>query len=155
MTFVDTSALLAFLDRDASEHAAVVASLATVLADRRAITHNYVLIETEALAHRRLGATVVRRLLEDVVPLLEVIWVDAEKHATAVSAHLQSPRRRSSLVDQVSFELMRRRGLRFALALDRDFATAGFQLLPQSPARHGHELCATRPPGAWRAARSR
>jgi len=61
--------------------------------------------------------------------LLEVVWVGADLHAAAVAAHLQALRRRSSLVDHVSFELMRRRGLRTALALDRDFADAGFELV--------------------------
>ena len=130
MTFVDTSALLAFLDRDAARHERVVASLASILADGSGVTHNYVVLETEALARRRLGGSAARRLLEDVVPLLDVAWIDAELHAAAVAAHLKALRRRSSLVDQVSFELMRRRGLDVALALDDDFAAAGFRVVP-------------------------
>lgn len=130
MTFVDTSALLAFLDRDAAQHERVVASMAEVLAERRAITHSYIVIETEALSHRSFGGPAARRLLEDVVPLLEIVWVDADLHGAAVSAHLQALRRRSSLVDRVSFEVMRRRGVQAALALDRDFAREGFELLP-------------------------
>jgi predicted nucleic acid-binding protein len=130
VTFVDTSGLLAFLDRDAARHEEVVAGIAEILEERRAITHNYVLIETEALARRRLGAGVARRLLEDVVPVLEVVWVDRELHEAAATAHLRSRRRRSSLVDQVSFELMRGLGVRSALALDRDFAREGFDLIP-------------------------
>jgi predicted nucleic acid-binding protein len=130
VTFVDTSGLLAFLDRDAAGHEEVVASIAEILYERRAITHNYVLLETEALARRRLGAGVARRLLEDVVPVLEVVWVDRELHEAAVTSHLRSLRRRSSFVDQVSFELMRRLGVRSALALDRDFAREGFDLIP-------------------------
>jgi predicted nucleic acid-binding protein len=130
VTFVDTSALLAFLDRDDASHAPVVDSLTPILAERRGITHNYVVIETAALAQRRLGGRVAQRLLEDVLPLLEVTWVDSELHAAAVVTHLRELRRRSSLVDHVSFELMRRRGLDVALAVDRDFAGAGFKLLP-------------------------
>jgi predicted nucleic acid-binding protein len=130
VTFVDTSGLLAFLDRDAARHEEVVASMAELLATRRALTHNYVLIETEALARRRLGAGVARRLLEDVVPVLELVWVDRELHQAAARAHLRLLRRRSSLVDQVSFEVMRRLGVRSALALDRDFAREGFDLIP-------------------------
>jgi predicted nucleic acid-binding protein len=130
LTFVDTSALLAFLDRDATRHDEVVAVLGGVFRERSGVTHNYVLIETEALANRRLGAGVARRLLEDVIPVLEIVWVDAELHAAAVTAHLRALRRRSSLVDQVSFELMRRRDMSVALALDRDFAREGFVLLP-------------------------
>ena len=130
MTFVDTSALLAFLDRDAARHDAVRVALATILGEGNGVTHNYVVVETEALAHRRLGGAVARRLLEDVVPLLEVTWVDAELHASAVSTHLATLRRRSSLVDHVSFEVMRRRGLDIALALDADFGAEGFRLVP-------------------------
>jgi predicted nucleic acid-binding protein len=130
VTFVDTSALLAFLDRDAAEHERVVTVATAIFAERRAVTHNYVLVETEALARRRLGSAVARRLLEDVVPVLEVVWIDTSLHEAAVARHLRSLRRTASLVDQVSFELMRRRRLRSALALDRDFAREGFELLP-------------------------
>ena len=130
MIFLDTSALLAFLDRDAEQHGPVRESMIQVLRDHEAITHNYVLVETEALAHRRLGGRAVRALLEDVVPALEVIWVDANLHDTAVGAHLRALRRRSSLVDHVSFELMRRLDLRTVLALDDDFVREGFKLLP-------------------------
>jgi predicted nucleic acid-binding protein len=128
--FVDTSALIEFLDRDASRHEEVVATSAKIYRERRGLTHNYVLVETEALVRRRLGAGVARRLLEDVVPVLEIVWVAADLHQAAVTAHLRSLRRRSSLVDHVSFELMRRRGVRAALALDPDFARHGFELVP-------------------------
>ena len=130
MTFVDTSALLAFLDRDAARHEEVVAKSVELFRRRRAVIHNYVLIETEALARRRLGAAVARRLLEDVAPVLEIVWVDAALHEAAVRAHLRSLRRRSSLVDHVSFELMRRRRIRAALALDDDFRREGFDVVP-------------------------
>jgi uncharacterized protein len=130
VTFVDTSALLAFLDRDAARHECVVARLTAILADGSGVTHNYVVLETEALAHRRLGGPVARRLLEDVVPLLDVAWVDVQLHAAAVATHLKALRRRSSLVDHVSFEVMRRRGIDAALALDDDFAAAGFRVVP-------------------------
>ena len=130
MTFLDTSALLAFLDRDAEQHGRIRESMVQVLRDRNAITHNYVLVETEALAHRRLGARAVRALLEDLVPALEVVCIDRNLHDAAVDAHLETLRRRSSLVDHVSFELMRRLNLRTALALDDDFAREGFELLP-------------------------
>jgi uncharacterized protein len=129
VTFVDTSALLAFLDRDATRHEEVVASSIELFRERCALTHNYVVIETEALARRRLGTNVALRLLEDVVPVLEIVWVDAVLHEAAVTAHLRSLRRRSTLVDHVSFELMRRRGISSVLALDLDFAREGFDLI--------------------------
>jgi hypothetical protein len=49
---------------------------------------------------------------------------------TFVGGHLRSFRRRSSLADEVGFEVMRRRGLRRAPALDGDFARGGFEPVP-------------------------
>jgi predicted nucleic acid-binding protein len=130
VTFVDTSALLAFLDRDAARHAEVVAEMTPLLAERSGVTHNYALVETEALVHRRHGGRAARRLLQDVVPLLDVAWVTRELHDAAVASHLDDLRRRTSLVDHVSFQLMRGRGLRRALTLDRHFREAGFTIAP-------------------------
>lgn len=130
MTFIDTSALLAFLDRDASRHAEVVEAMTPVLAERSGVTHNYVLVEAEALVHRRHGGAAARRLLQDVVPLLETAWVTPGLHASAVTAHLADLRKRTSLVDHVSFAVMRERGIDRALALDRHFREAGFSVGP-------------------------
>ncbi len=130
MTFVDTSVLLPFLDRAADRHEEVVAALASVLAERRGITHNYVVVEAEALVMRRLGGAVARRLVHDVLPLIEIAWITPEIHARAVEAHLADLRRRTSLVDHASFVLMRERGIEDALALDRHFREAGFRVSP-------------------------
>ena len=130
MTFVDTSALLAFLDRDATRHRQMVEALTPVLAERTGITHNYAVIETEALVHRRHGAAPARRFLQDIVPLLEVAWITPELHTAAVDGHLADLRRRTSLVDHASFVLMRSRDIDHALALDRHFAEAGFTVSP-------------------------
>jgi predicted nucleic acid-binding protein len=128
--FVDTSALLAFLDRDARRHADVVEAMTPLLAQRTGVTHNYVIIEAEALVHRRHGANPARRLLEDIVPLLDIAWIDPDRHAAAVEAHLASLRRRTSLVDHMSFIVMRDREIDDALALDRHFTEAGFDVRP-------------------------
>jgi len=87
-------------------------------------------VEATALAQRRLGLEAVRTLRDDLVPVLRVAWVDEDLHATALTALVAAGRRSVSLVDHVSFELMRRRGVRRALALDRHFAAQGFELLP-------------------------
>ena len=65
-----------------------------------------------------------------LVPMLRVLWVDEELHAAAVASLFTAGRRKLSLVDCTSFELMRRRGLAEALALDDDFARQGFRRLP-------------------------
>lgn len=130
MTFVDTSALLAFLDRDAARHAEVVAAMTDLLTRGDGVTHNYVVVEAEALVHRRHGAAPARRLLGDLIPLLEIVWITPELHAAAVATHLADMRRRTSLVDHISFTVMRERGIADALALDRHFAEAGFDPRP-------------------------
>lgn len=130
MTFVDTSVLLAYLDRDATRHADAVEAMRPVLTQRTGVTHNYVIVEAEALIHRRHGATPARHLLEDVVPLLDIAWVGPDLHAAAVEAHLADLRRRTSLVDHMSFIVMRDRAIDDALALDRHFSEAGFNARP-------------------------
>lgn len=130
MTFVDTSVLLPFLDRDDGLHDEAVAARTPVLAERRGITHNYVVVEAEALAMRRLGRALTRHLMKDVLPLIEVAWITPELHARAIESHLADMRRRSSLVDHVSFAVMRERGIREALALDGHFREAGFAVKP-------------------------
>lgn len=94
------------------------------------MTHNYVLVETTALVHRRLGPAAVRELHENLIAPIEIVWIGEEMHARAVSALLAGARRRVSLVDWVSFELMRARRVETAFAFDRDFAVQGFELIP-------------------------
>ena len=131
-TFVDTSALYALLDEDDENHSAAAAWLSGPGGDpaEELLTHNYVVVEAAALVHRRLGATAIRALLEDLIPALAVAFVDESLHRLATSAFLGSARRRLSLVDWVSFELMRDLAVDRAFAFDRDFADQGFHLVP-------------------------
>ena len=94
------------------------------------VTHNYVLLETTSLVQQRLGGRAVRALHEDLLGPIELVWIDDELHSVGVSALLAGVRRRVSLVDWVSFEVMRRRGIETAFAFDRDFAVQGFDTIP-------------------------
>ena len=132
--FVDTSALLAFLDADQPRHAETVAAWRRAMDNRDTlVTSSYVVVETFALVQRRLGLEALRALAGDLVPLLQLLWVDDELHGAAAAALFTSGRRTLSLVDCTSFELMRRHGITQALSLDADFSQQGFQMLP--PAR--------------------
>ncbi len=128
---VDTSAFYALLDLDDPNHERAVAAFESLHASREPLlSHEYVVVETIALVQRRLGIAVLRRLLDDVMPIAEIVWIDAELHREACDALLAAGRRSISVVDWVSFIVMRRRGIRTAFAFDADFATEGFEILP-------------------------
>ena len=83
--FVDTSALVAFLDADQPRHAEVIDTWDRAVADEKALfTSNYVLVESFALVQRRLGLEALRALADVLVPMLRPLWIDEELHAAAV-----------------------------------------------------------------------
>jgi len=59
-----------------------------------------------------------------------VTWVDEGTHRSAHHALLVAGRRQVSLVDCVSFELMRRLAVDRAFCFDPHFAEQGFEVLP-------------------------
>ena len=130
MILVDTSALLALLDRDDAFHSAAAAALPGLAAEDALVTHEYILVEVIALAQHRLGLCAGRRLVDDLLPLLEVAWVDPTLHAEAREALLAAGRRTVSLVDWTSFLVMRRHGVRRAFTFDPDYAIEGFDVVP-------------------------
>lgn len=129
--FVDTSALFALLDADQTGHSDAAAVWTALLEDEaRLVTTNYVLLETIARSQHRLGVDAVREVHYTFEPLLQVVWIDEEVHRAALSALLASRQQRVSLVDRSSFEVMNRRGIMRAFALDTDFAEEGFEIIP-------------------------
>ncbi len=127
--FVDTSGILALVDRDDPAHAGVVEAFALGRAEVLA-THAYVIVETLAVARRRYGPAVTADLIDRVIPALDVAPVDADLHATALAAFRDTVASSVSLVDRTSFAFMRREGIERVIALDADFRTAGFEMLP-------------------------
>jgi uncharacterized protein len=129
--FVDTAAFYALADASDPNHAAARTTLGLLgAADAALVTHEYVLVETTALIQRRLGLTALRLFVDGLLPLIEVIWVDAHLHTEAREALLAAGRREVSLVDWTSFLLMRRLGIAQAFTFDADFATEGFEVIP-------------------------
>lgn len=128
--FVDTSAFLAVLDRDDRNHAAGSSTWRELIGQASLATSNYVLVECNALIQRRLGMPVLRRFESVVLDVVEVLWVDSAVHRRAVASLLLADRRRLSLVDCVSFDLMRSRNVERAFAFDGHFAEQGFTLIP-------------------------
>lgn len=130
---MDTSALYALISEGDLCHGPARQILARLeQAGEWLFTHDQVLVETVALAQARGGLEPVRRLRDEIFPLLTITWVDASLHRVALDATLAGSRE-VSLVDHTSFELMRRRGVRRAFAFDEHFAREGFELEGASP----------------------
>ena len=124
---LDTSALYAVFDRDDENHDAAGRGWEALLAtDARLITHNYVILELTALLQHRLGIEAVRDLVVDILPVCAIQWVSEAIHAQALHFLLATGKRRLSLIDCVSFEMMRRNGCDRAFAFDPHFEQQGF-----------------------------
>jgi predicted nucleic acid-binding protein len=89
-----------------------------------------VIVECAALVHRRLGPAALRALLDGLVPAFSVLYVDEPLHLAATHAFVAAAERKISLVDWVSFQMMRDEGIDLAFAFDRDFKLQGFQTVP-------------------------
>ena len=128
--FIDTSAFYALLDRDDANQEAAKGVWAKILnAENTLVTSNYVLVETFALLQNRLGVVAVRAFQEDIVPILNIEFVNPEVHRSAIAALLAASKRNLSLVDCISFEIMRALGIKAAFAFDAHFKEAGFQAI--------------------------
>ena len=128
MIFLDTSAVMALADTGDEHHAKAVAAMARLASEGHALlTHNYVLIESAALLQRRLGLQSALAFLADAEKLT-VHWVALGDHTEAVGLLAERNRRGLSLVDCMSFIVMKKYGVTAALAYDADFEAEGFEV---------------------------
>ena len=91
------------------------------------ITHNYVVVECATLLQRRLCLQAAMAYM-NATRLLHVHWVTRSEHDQAVELLEERNRRGISLVDCVSFVVMRALNINTALAYDGDFAREGFRV---------------------------
>ena len=124
--FVDTSALIAHLDAEDHRHAEASATLGWLRRTADLVTTNYVEVECLSVCRRRLGREAAVALIDELLPVLKVIWVSPQIHAVAVAAYRSGPNA-ASLVDEVSFAVMRSGGISEAFAYDDDFDREGFR----------------------------
>ncbi|MDK2882670.1 MAG: hypothetical protein PWP58_1006 [Bacillota bacterium] len=134
IVYVDTSAFLAVLNADDSNHAEAKRAWIRLLHQHATLVcNNYVLVETFALIQRRLGMEAVRAFNDNVVPVLRVEWVNDLLHMQAINALLTADRRGLSLVDCASFVTMRNLGIYEVFAFDKHFAEQGFHYVNNMP----------------------
>jgi predicted nucleic acid-binding protein len=95
-------------------------------------TSDYVFDETVTLVKRRFGFETARRLGDAILnePAVDLIRVDASLQEDAWRLFLERSDQPYTFTDCTSFALMRRLGIREAIALDGDFVREGFIVRP-------------------------
>lgn len=127
MIFIDTSAFISILDLDDDNHKRSGKKWKEiVLSGKCLICTNYILVETISLLQSRFGIKAVRNFQGNIVPILIVEWVDSFTHELAITGLLSANRKELSLVDCVSFIVMRKLGITSAFAFDHHFKEQGF-----------------------------
>ncbi len=119
--FVDSSAIVALVDRDdASHRAAVDAYRGLVAAGYRLFTTNYVVAETFDLLSTGVGPSVARQWLRD--SKLAVYHADEQDERKARKLVIQAEGKRGlSLTDAISVVVMERLDVADAFAVDPNF----------------------------------
>ena len=128
---VDTSALFALLDAEDRFHESARHTWDRLLAGVHTgqtllLTHHAIVVESTVLTARRLDMQAVRQLHDGLLPVAEVLWIGEKLHRRATAAMFAASRREVSLVDWLSFELMRDRRIRHAFTFDKHFKEQGF-----------------------------
>ena len=131
--FVDTSAWIAFLDAGDTAHSGVSRFFKTAVGKTRLLTTDYVVFETLtylncSLKNHRLAATFYATCKN--ASGLEIVPVSSESADAALTEFFFKFTDQSiSVVDAVSFYIMKQFGLELALAIDDHFRAAGFQVI--------------------------
>ncbi len=119
--FVDSSAIIALVDRDDNTHAAAVAAYGNLLAEGyKLFTTNYVISETFDLLSTGVGPDVARRFLRDCKLAIYHADEQDERRAKRVVLRQTGPNG-LTLTDAVSFVVMERLNVADAFAVDPGF----------------------------------
>ncbi|MDP3012566.1 MAG: PIN domain-containing protein [Candidatus Hydromicrobium sp.] len=129
--FIDTSAFFAILDSGDEFHKESKDTFLRLIGDKEIFhSSNYIIIETMVLVQNRLGLNALRTFQDDIVPIINIHWVDERIHNIAISSLLIARRKNISFIDYTSFELMRLLGLKKVFTFDKHFVEQSFKLLP-------------------------
>lgn len=131
MKFADTSWWVAWSLPSDERHHDALAVLARVGRGEQVLTTNLIVGETWTFLRRKDSHATALAFMDRIAALQEegrliVHGVTAGQEADAWKWLRRHDERRHSFVDTTSFQVMRDRRLREALAFDEDFAAAGF-----------------------------
>jgi predicted nucleic acid-binding protein len=125
--YIDTSAFFAILDRDDTNHKKAKERWIDLIKNEASlVSTNYVLIESSALIQRRLGFEALHVFQEDILPTVHIEWITEKKHLAGIAALFQASKKSLSLVDCVSFMVMRTLGVQKVFTFDNHFRDEGF-----------------------------
>ena len=128
--FIDTSAIIAFLNTDDEFYKDSFNIFSQLLEERaKIISSNYVLLETMVILKNRIGIEAIKTLKNDILPVIKTCWIDEDVHNFCVNTQIAADRKKLSLVDYTSFEIMRRLNIRQAFTFDNHFKEMGFEIL--------------------------
>ncbi|MBI2981273.1 MAG: PIN domain-containing protein [Deltaproteobacteria bacterium] len=130
MIFIDTSAFYALVNREDPNYKKAASLLEALLdSHEELVTHNYLFVESCALIHRRMGLAIVRQFYRDIYRLCRLFFVSQSQHERAAKTYIHQEGSRYSLVDCVSFEIMKTHGIKRCFAFDDDFKKRGFEVI--------------------------
>lgn len=130
--FLDASLWLEALSPKMARHEKAKVELAQAVRQQlTVVTTSLVVAEVHAMVVRRMGPGVGRRLLDEALGAgFHVVYPDANLFQDALERWVRRFSDQAfSICDAVSFALMSREGMTRALAFDRHFATAGFEIV--------------------------
>jgi len=121
IAFVDSSAIVALVDRGDATHTAAVDAYHSLVNDGyRLFTTNHVVCETYDLLYSTLGEALARQWLQDTA--LAIYVTDATDEERARERVLAGERHRHlRYTDAISLAVMERLGVADAFAVDPDF----------------------------------
>lgn len=127
-TFLDTSAIIAFFVSTDEYHQEAKKIFGYLMSgSARLVTTSYVLLEIYALLGRRVGLAAVRAFREDFEPFLEIVWVDSLLHSRGLDLLLERSLRSLSLVDTVSFLVVKDQKIADVIVFDGHFDDEGLK----------------------------
>jgi uncharacterized protein len=131
--FVDASAWIAVVSQRDQYHVAGVEIYSRLVREKRPlVTTNLVVAEAHIAIRRLSGFDAAARFLESIHQTLrlQLVYSDPELELVAERILRQFRDHELSLVDAVSFAVMRQRQITEALTFDRHFTLAGFSKVP-------------------------
>jgi predicted nucleic acid-binding protein len=131
MIYVDTSAFFAMVSSSDANHEAALQTWEDLVENReKLMCNNYILVESIALIQHRVGLEAVAILHNEILPIMEIDWLDESLHNTIMQIVISTNRRVLSFVDHSSFNTMHRHGIKTVFTFDDHFRQQGFEVIP-------------------------